>query len=115
MNKEEPQSNAAGGASALTAGLGVTVTTEMAKVGELAIAADVARTDRARARTHLSKLRRKWMEDYDDFYDREQHRGEEGAADMEAAIQAREAANRALRLASGRLRAAIKRVTPNAI
>jgi hypothetical protein len=58
---------------------------------------------RAQARSHLSALRRKWLNEGGEFFDEDECRGEEGYDEMMAAIKAREDANADYRRAKSRL------------
>lgn len=58
---------------------------------------------RAQARSHLSALRKKWLDDYDTFFDKDESRGDEGYDAMIAALKAREDSNADYRRAKSRL------------
>jgi len=69
---------------------------------------------RAQARTQLSTLRRKYLEETGEFFDKDEGRGEEGYDEMMAAIKAREDANADYRRAKSRLfRACAAGVAPS--
>lgn len=70
---------------------------------QLAIAFVAATKKRAQARSHLSALRRKYLEETGEFFDKDEGRGEEGYDEMMAALKAREDANVEYRRAKGRL------------
>ena len=85
-------------------------------LGAMALEAEAARKARAEARTALRKLRLKWQDETGEWYDKDECRGVDGADEMEAAIAAREQANKAYRAAYSRLRHVIRRYwdRPNA-
>jgi hypothetical protein len=58
---------------------------------------------RAQARSHLSALRKKYLEETGEFFDKDEGRGEEGYDEMMAALKAREDANADYRRAKSRL------------
>ncbi len=58
---------------------------------------------RAQARSHLSALRRNWINEGGGFFDEEECRGEVGYDEIMAAIKAREDANAEYRRAKSRL------------
>lgn len=84
----------------------------LATIGEAAIHCELARKERAAARTALSRQRRTWMEDAGEYYERETCRGVEGADEMESALKRRADAQVEYRRASSRLRAAIAKAAP---
>jgi hypothetical protein len=79
------------------------------RIGQLAIAEQEARRDRAKARTALTKARRAWMENCGEFFDpKEQWDSDDAdAQQMLSALKSRDESNKALRLAQSRLRYAI--------
>lgn len=81
----------------------------VADVGAAALEAEAARKTRAEARTALRKRRQKWQDETGEWYDKDECRGVDGAAEMEAAIAAREQAQKAYRTAYSRLRHVIRR------
>jgi hypothetical protein len=81
----------------------------LSDVGAAALEAEAARKTRAEARTALRKVRLQWMEETDTWYEKEECRGVEGADEMEAALAAREQAQKAYRTAYSRLRHVIRR------
>lgn len=80
----------------------------LADVGAAALEAEEARKARAEARTALRKMRLKWQDETGEWYDSHECRTYEGADEMEAAIAAREQANKAYRSAYSRLRHVIR-------
>lgn len=81
----------------------------LADVGAAALEAEAARKTRAEARTALRKQRHKWQDETGEWYDKDECRGMDGADEMEAAIAAREQAQKAYRAAYSRLRHVIRR------
>ena len=81
----------------------------LADVGAAALDAEAARKTRAEARTALRKQRHKWQDETGEWYDKDECRGVEGADEMEAAIAAREQAQKAYRTAYARLQHVIRR------
>ena len=81
----------------------------LAEVGAAALEAEAARKTRAEARTALRKQRHKWQDETGEWYDKDECRGVDGADEMEAAIAAREQAQKAYRTAYSRLRNVIRR------
>lgn len=69
----------------------------------LAVAFMFATKTRAQARTHLSALRKKYLEETGEFFDEDEGKGEEGYEEMMAALKAREEANAEYRRAKSRL------------
>lgn len=92
------------------------MTTSLADVGAAALEAEAARKTRAEARTALRKQRHKWQDEAGEWYEKDECRGVDGADEMEAAIAAREQAQKAYRTAYSRLRHVIRRYwdRPNA-
>jgi len=86
-----------------------TVRPALADVGAAALEAEAARKTRAEARTALRKVRLQWMAETDMWYEKEECRGVEGADEMEAALAARDQAQKAYRTAYSRLRHVIRR------
>jgi uncharacterized protein YodC (DUF2158 family) len=72
-------------------------------IAEAAVAFAAATKKRAQARSHLSALRKKWLVDYDTFFDKSESSGDEGYEAMLAALKARETANAEYRRAKSRL------------
>lgn len=58
---------------------------------------------RANARSNLTALRRKYLEETGQFFDKDEGQGDEGYDEMMAALKAREDANADYRRAKGRL------------
>lgn len=73
-----------------------------------AIALEKASKCRSLARSNLSKLRKAWQEENATYYTREECKGEEGAAEMEAALAARIESQRAFSKARSRLFRAVR-------
>lgn len=77
-------------------------------IEQMAIEFVVVTQKRAKARSHLSALRKKWLQDYDAFFDESEDRGEEGYPAMMEAIKARESCNAEYRKIKSRLFRACK-------
>lgn len=73
-----------------------------------AIAFEKASKGRSVARSHLAKLRKSWHEQYESYYTTDECEGEEGAAEMEAALAARIESQRAFSKARSRLFRAVR-------
>jgi hypothetical protein len=77
-------------------------------IEQIAKAFVVATKKRSQARRHLSELRRKWLQDYDMFFDKEESRGEDGYPAMVAALDSRKQCNAEYRSVKSRLFRACK-------
>lgn len=72
-------------------------------IEQMAIAFVAVTQKRAKARSHLTALRKKWLQDYDMFFDKAESRGEEDYPAMVAALEAREQCNAEYRKIKSRL------------
>lgn len=82
-------------------------------IEQFAVAFVAATKKRAQARSHLSALRKKWLDDNDSFFDKHESDGMEGYDDMMTALHDREQANTEYRRAKSRLfRACTSGVAP---